>query len=272
MTDLQPRLPPELERAIFAMAAALHPSMTVPLLLVARRVLIWIEPMLYSSTILEEESHLDAFLRMVARDPEMARGAVRHVVVPFTRGTTAAQDTIRTALSACTRLDRLAVGSCTWSAALLADLSAAGVRLTRFAGHVTTGGPTGFSTLQLLFGALTHLEVFDELHDATPLLTALPCLTHVAISMPTMNDGERAVNDLMRSLPRLKVFCIVWSINRHTSTSHFVFTDARIVMCVYEEWFDAIVDGPSYWELAEVHIAKKARREIPDNECWASVE
>ncbi|KAF7297541.1 hypothetical protein MIND_00988300 [Mycena indigotica] len=282
MTDLQPRLPPELERQIFAMAAALYPSITVPLLLVARRVLIWIEPTLYASPILEEKSHLDAFLRIVARNPEMARGTVRQVILPCTPGTTAAQDALRTALSACKRLDRLAVGSCIWSAALLADLSAAGIRLTRFAGHVTghvtghgTAGAAPFSSLRLLFGAVTHLEVFDELRDATPLLTALPCLTHIAISMPSI-DGQRAVNDIMRSLPHLQVFCIVWSINRWStrrkSTSQFVFTDARVVMCLYEEWFDAIVDGPSYWELAEGHVAKKVRREIPDDESWASVE
>ncbi|KAJ7879703.1 hypothetical protein B0H13DRAFT_1571256, partial [Mycena leptocephala] len=47
-----PLLPPELERIIFELAAFVNPASMPSLLLVAPRVKIWIEPLLYETLII----------------------------------------------------------------------------------------------------------------------------------------------------------------------------------------------------------------------------
>ncbi|KAJ7058943.1 hypothetical protein C8F01DRAFT_1371089 [Mycena amicta] len=78
MTELDgPTLPPELERVIFELSAWNDRTTTLSLLLVARRVHIWIEPLLYRVLLI---SDLYVFPELVTLQPEHTR-FIRHLAL-----------------------------------------------------------------------------------------------------------------------------------------------------------------------------------------------
>ncbi|KAJ7048236.1 hypothetical protein C8F01DRAFT_1193550 [Mycena amicta] len=74
-SDDEPRLPPELEREIFQTTALLHSA--PPLLRVARRVLIWVEPLLYRVLIIGGSIGIAQLNAASSKPPAFLARAVR---------------------------------------------------------------------------------------------------------------------------------------------------------------------------------------------------
>ncbi|KAF7289750.1 p-loop containing nucleoside triphosphate hydrolase protein [Mycena indigotica] len=70
-TTMEPLLPPELEHAIFTLAALLNWQTALPLMLVAQRVRAWVEPFLFRVVRLKESTHALAFLAKIRVNPDV---------------------------------------------------------------------------------------------------------------------------------------------------------------------------------------------------------
>ncbi|KAF8648898.1 hypothetical protein AX16_006152 [Volvariella volvacea WC 439] len=82
--QLVPRLPLELEREIFELTARAHRETAVRLTLVAHRVQIWVERVIYHVVSLSDRRKCSAFLRTLdARPPDFFQSHVRAICLPY---------------------------------------------------------------------------------------------------------------------------------------------------------------------------------------------
>ncbi|KAJ7052085.1 hypothetical protein C8F01DRAFT_1376427 [Mycena amicta] len=196
-SDDDPRLPRELEREILYTTALLHPSTIPTLLRVARRVQIWVEPLLYRTLrIGKRPSYVSQLNAASIKSPEFLARAVRCLVLYAPHEYNAA----RGILSLCTGVTGLAVnrGPLTVNRGpfvhnLLPVLSA--LPIQRFAGFLSdimdasvTEEPSSEEiAAHPLLRCLTHIDLFDSLDPLDGLsiigiLPSLPSLTHLAIA------------------------------------------------------------------------------------------
>ncbi|KAJ7618285.1 hypothetical protein DFH06DRAFT_1012088 [Mycena polygramma] len=83
----RPVFPLDLKREIFETMALLHPSQIPTLLRVARRVLCWIEPLLYRTLRITESNPgmARAHLKAMKSKPPVFFRAVRHIILDSSR-------------------------------------------------------------------------------------------------------------------------------------------------------------------------------------------
>ncbi|KAJ7065778.1 hypothetical protein C8F01DRAFT_752234 [Mycena amicta] len=234
-------LPLELERATFEMAAALNPTCMPSLILVAHRVKIWIEPILYHALIVESESttHLS---RVVTEIPKLSSfTALSHARKDFLQQHVRSlcfiepgnPQTIPELLHLCSNITTLFIRSFSphairalFIAPSLADRPAApGLqRLTIDVSAIFIDGQIDFSPSY--FATITHLDLHDisnagmvswamELdsdwdtssNNTIPSLAALPNLTHLAF-----HDGKIPLHscfDILKRCTRLVVLVLL---------------------------------------------------------------
>ncbi|KAJ7052053.1 hypothetical protein C8F01DRAFT_998886 [Mycena amicta] len=273
----EPRLPLELEREIFETTALIDPSTIPPLLRVARRVLIWVEPLLYRTLNVGEDSpRVQQFHAASSKPPAFLAQAVRCVVLH----TGYDDDTVSRTLSLCTGCTRLAVDGNRSARELLPILST--LPIQRLAGFLC-------STLDLmnvpediaahpLLRCLTHLDLFDSIrsHEVLPIVDALPSLpflTHLAISQSGPLDPVRELlGQILKDCRQLRILVIpnYDRLNEEDFDAHKAMMgevpeslrDPRLVLCSYELWFEGVLNGPNFWKAAEDLIARKRRREV----------
>ncbi|KAJ7052060.1 hypothetical protein C8F01DRAFT_1166830 [Mycena amicta] len=282
----EPRLPPELEREIFETTALMYPSTIPPLLRVARRVLIWIEPLLYRTLNVGEDSpHFQQFHAASSKPPAFLAQAVRCVVLH----TGYDYDTVSGTLSLCTGCTRLAVDGGESARELLPILSTWPIQ--RLAGFLCStldlmNVPEDISAYPLL-RCLTHLDLFDSIrsHEVLPIVDALPSLpflTHLAISHSGPLDTVRELLErILKDCRHLHILAVPNYDMAHGAKEDFdahktkmgdvpeSLRDPRLVLCSYELWFEGVSDGPNFWKAAEDLVARKRRREVDANVFWA---
>ncbi|KAJ7061748.1 hypothetical protein C8F01DRAFT_1369218 [Mycena amicta] len=260
MSAEEPRLPPELEHEIFAIAAFLDRSSIPDLLLVARRVHIWIEPFLYRSLTLSVPGQLRALLHISsAKPPSFLASAVRHVVFDIVEDSNSQPEAYTSALRLCTGVTHIAVSASRDN--LLSDVLAimSLMHIERFAGKIENlfNRPQHLEPRHPAFRFLTHLEVFDNLNsdEIEAFIVSLPSLTHLATE--SVLPSERA-RRLLEGCPNLRV--IVSLLGRGAPPVD----DPRIVLCDYTEWAEAAAPAPqrTYWDVAEEFLEKKRRGEV----------
>ncbi|KAJ7626116.1 hypothetical protein FB45DRAFT_75441 [Roridomyces roridus] len=188
-----PLLPPELERYVFEIAVLHHPQCMRRLLPVARRVRIWIEPILYRSlTIYGIRTELDlqdppfrylmrsAERLLTSKPASFFQATVRQICFPeFTH-----VDRIIDILSVCSGTTSLSLApqASRGGTALLDALSALPLqRLSAFFSVLFRSSRTPFT--HALFAHITHIEFHDWRYDGWDAWTGLvqvPHLTHLA--------------------------------------------------------------------------------------------
>ncbi|KAJ7055440.1 hypothetical protein C8F01DRAFT_1159158 [Mycena amicta] len=213
-----PRLPRELERAIFELAAETHPSTVVVLLRVAHRVQEWTEPFLYRIVRVKNSKHFEAFLRALRTKPaSFLAASVRHVlfeavfactveicveIISKCRGIT----TIGTTNSF-TGLDALAALN------TLPNLRHLTVSLRELFAEEDSEDwdKVRINPSEPAFAHITHLVLHDSMDVDSlvviPALPALPRLTHLRL---TLWDGltHDNVRYILSSCPHLKVLLL----------------------------------------------------------------
>ncbi|KAJ6452076.1 hypothetical protein C8R45DRAFT_1124104 [Mycena sanguinolenta] len=205
-----PAFPPELERAIFEMAAFLWPRLILKFML---------EPLLYRTIIVNRSIfvqsdrddrlstiHFNALVLLVQSKPAaFFRNSTRHLCVACDLA-----DKGHLILSACSDIEGLWMMAQTHGNYILK----LNQRLKRL--HCSLRSIFGSSTVDLthqIFSTLTHLEILDEWTDIHPeawsALTNLPNLTHLAFNDRGYLPTCLTLLQTSKSLQVLVLLCVL---------------------------------------------------------------
>ncbi|KAJ7446009.1 hypothetical protein B0H11DRAFT_2249187 [Mycena galericulata] len=262
-----PFLPPELEREIFELSAHLHPGSAPKLLLVARRVLTWIEPLIYRVISIDGTTTSAPILHTLRSKPaQFFDDNVQHLLV---EGVT--DDEVEEILSACTRIRSLVligVRPSDLSSVLRLRPKKLAIQLDALFGRTDL---VDFS--RPLFTTITHLDLFAGFIRPWPDLALLPALTHLALLEHTPLDVQIQV---LRNCPHVEVFISMYSQVRTASVEESPFIeDVRFVSMVLSDsdyrtdWRSGANGGIDFWARADKFVAMKRRGEIkPNSRHW----
>jgi len=271
---LSPALPPELERAIFETAAHIRPLSIPRFMLVAWRVKIWLEPLLYQTVVLSQradyphnlQGHIPCFQSHIllsliqSKSVRFPGGSVRNLFFPAGIST---EDT-SAILSACRSVENL------WMTpnidgelfSLIEDLQLSQLYCNL---KCIFGSRRHIDFTHRLFAKITHLEIFGHNFDPTERemyteLALLPHLTHLCF-----ND-ERFTDICLTLLKTCKSLRVLVILERTLNTPLEVAKDPRFVVmyCNWEakDWRMGAHSGIDYWSRAEEFIAKRRSGEI----------
>ncbi|KAJ7059483.1 hypothetical protein C8F01DRAFT_1370409, partial [Mycena amicta] len=294
-----PHFPRELEREILEIAAETRSQEVPNLLLVARRVHVWLEPFLYRSIYLgfwenpvRETPAQEAFLSMASsKPPSFLACAVRQVIIDFGDGGITPEILLQftEALRHCTGITGFAMNAADKGCPL--EVPAAREifrvldlvhlhRLGAFLSEIMLN-PSPMDALQPTFRSLTHLSVFDwNLETVTgllPFLMALPALTHLALRK---NIGPGIWNTLLRHDGCIHLQILVFLIRMAShpplqidedwaNDAGHSCRDPRVVVTVYDVWTECIfMQGHTYWHEAEMFVQKRRLGLIPHDHYW----
>ncbi|KAJ7053574.1 hypothetical protein C8F01DRAFT_1260554 [Mycena amicta] len=280
MSSDDDRLPRELERVIFRATALLYPSTIPTLLRVARRVLVWVEPLLYRTLNIGaiSNSQLNA---ASAKPPTFLARAVRSVVLhadPTYNG-------VIETLCLCTGVTGLAIIGGTYAEKLLPVLSAMPIRriagsLFEILGLTADSQPKEIAAHPLL-RCLTHIDLFEQLHDPQVrsligAISFLPFLTHLGINHCSgiLNTVCEWIERILKTCQSLRIVAILdydppGGLSAHQAEIPKSLRDPRLVLCSTRSWFEGVLDGPNFWTVAEDFVARKRRGEVDANIFWA---
>ncbi|KAJ7257029.1 hypothetical protein C8J57DRAFT_1649182 [Mycena rebaudengoi] len=266
-TSITPAFPADLERKIFELAANRHPETMPSLMLVAHRVLQWIEPLLYRILIFDL-----TFRPTIATSPVRLLKPTRwakHVQVVLVLFPV---DTLQSILPLCTGICKLALYYVhppmlpVVEMLLLRELP---VDFEDLFGTPTL--PTIDPTLPM-FRELTHLRVQNVSEECS--FTEFPALTHLCFNAQV--GGGALVASTLEHCSKLRILVGVFWGQRSIELWDQSTEDLRLVlMCTArkEEIIadrQAAVQGESgMWARAERYITKRRRGEIqPPSRCW----
>ncbi|KAJ7487138.1 hypothetical protein FB451DRAFT_776697 [Mycena latifolia] len=272
--DIFPLLPLELEREIFEFTALSHPRTMMTLLLVASRVKLWIEPLLYRVLIvgvqpqsLRRRLTCPAFLDVLRSKPaSFVHDNVRNIL--FRRREISLNEAAQ-ALSKCTGTTNLMLYSHEPSPSFLRPFSMMPLlRLSADLGRLFgEANPVDFQ--HAIFGRLTHLTIFDSEPEMVPSsgLARIPCLTHLSFKL--IIDRE-FLSSILMQCPQLQVLADVIVGDHEISKqdlSHMHFSDDVRAVVIYcpdflHDWEFGTANGADHWGRAERYIAR--RRTAPE--------
>ncbi|KAF8208936.1 hypothetical protein K438DRAFT_1813164 [Mycena galopus ATCC 62051] len=215
----QPLFPPELERKIFELAVQSSTKLIPKLLLVARRVKIWVEPMLYPVVVFRDPLPGHISFNWVDRLPPTHIPQIRHLFVPlviFERQTSL----LLPVLAKCSSLHDLVIMNTPMireSSPLLPTLLAE-IPLTRLClSAENLFAPRRADFTHALFAQITHLDLLDEVcgpwDPRWTSLARMQRLTHLAfdLSMSKQRDWESVLHGALAHCPALQVLALMWS-------------------------------------------------------------
>ncbi|KAF8175618.1 hypothetical protein K438DRAFT_2022796 [Mycena galopus ATCC 62051] len=259
--------PPELEREIFETTAMRYPHFIPILLLVCRRVHMWIEPLLYRVILISSwPQDYSRFLSAIeAKSMDFLTRSVRHVAIYDTSGP---YDNL---LAKCAGTINLVLDDDLDLTLLPSAVNMCLQRLSLSVGSV-------FSNSDLpLFASVTHLDFFHGVRSG-PLhwedwsgLASLPALTHLALS-PTIATDILA--QVLEGCPRLVmtvVLAYAWGRGPATCFARdLTLTDLRVVVMVVgldpeADWKLGAWDGDDFWVRAAAFLAQKRSGRIEKN-------
>ncbi|KAF7368006.1 hypothetical protein MSAN_00866400 [Mycena sanguinolenta] len=263
----EPRLPPELEHRIFKIAALARPIGVPTLMLVARRIKIWVEPILYRVVFLKDSAAdytdvlhyrgLPTFTPdALKKRSQQSFGHVRHLFI-----------------------DDDLVGETALTSWLLACTGATNL----YAWLICTPGIldsiSGFMNIQYLtidvralcdttvplplFLTVTHLELLDFTNESDNVdcvcrnLSLIPRLTHVALNWRLDSALSHAT---LCANPQLQ--CIVFLSPMAPLDGSPLLDDDRFA-CInprvhfYPDWLNGAVFGQDFWYFADAFLAAR---------------
>ncbi|KAJ6587440.1 hypothetical protein DFH09DRAFT_1027454 [Mycena vulgaris] len=258
-TDLT-QLPIELERVIFELAAWRYPE-TIPILIVvARRVCVWIEPLLYQ-VVLSSGGDERLLHMMQSKPPEFLRQHVHHLAL----SSVIERSAVTNILSTCTNISDLALWTGDTYPELLADL-----RYLTHLRHLSInifelfGGRATPDLEQLPFFHLTHLDVFSAIPESVwPVFGALPSLTHLSFSDYYLPE---LIGKVFDTCTGLQILVVVWTQDAEPVEETSEITDPRFctISCpdFEADWELGAWGGLDFWRRAEESVARKRWGEI----------
>ncbi|KAJ6480025.1 hypothetical protein C8R47DRAFT_604720 [Mycena vitilis] len=271
-TSVCPRLPPELERAIFEVAALAEPAMIQTFLRLARRVRIWIEPLLYRVIWVDSHPHADrtyaAFDSLDSKPAGFLKNAVRHMYMDETSHFSRAE--ARTLLRLCENLTDLTVLGRFAEPGLLPILAT--IQLQRLTVDLTDlfGGRDAIDFDHPLFTSITHLHIWDQCaaHEAEiySQVVVLPALTHLCVNE---NKSPALFRAILNKPQPLKVVVDLWPSYREREatvmTKVISLTDPRFVVASvaftgHRAYWAAGAEGGrdlDIWTEAENRVAQR---------------
>ncbi|KAJ7677801.1 hypothetical protein DFH06DRAFT_1316600 [Mycena polygramma] len=261
-----PKLPPELEREIFTIAAIFYgetiPRLMPRLLRVAHRVRAWIEPLLYGTLVFRktrDTSFMRRFSALVralhARPLTFVESQVRSIMWWHYYG----EEKMEALLSLCSGLRNLALINLTPSMIPTLSTLPELQRLTLPASSgVLLNPPIPYS-----FATLTHLHIHGVGDLDLPWIIALPALTHFCIESLASTMLE-ALEELLLDCPKLQV-CVYAVGFRLSTLSAPLMEDQRVVVLQLDldndnyvrDWKTGATGGRDFWVRAEEFLAKK---------------
>ncbi|KAJ7107322.1 hypothetical protein C8R44DRAFT_804497 [Mycena epipterygia] len=288
-------LPPELEREIFETTALLYPKTIPKLLRVARRVLLWIEPLLYNAIVISVFESIggtgaEMLPRISTKGADFFTNAARHMVIMSfewaimgSRSQTVwSNKDLETIFRICTRVEHLLLLSDLKRPPLLQMLVTTDICPTRLYLMIDLIHPQ-LDFAQPFFKNVSHLalaemfrpELGDPMHDDWrhwPTIFGLPALTHLAL-------GHSAPPSLIQTIftgaPHLEVLLISCT-DAHTAalfSAELVLHDVRLVLggLGHIEALKLQTGTHSLdeiWTRTNRFIAQKRRGEIPASEYY----
>ncbi|KAJ7230842.1 hypothetical protein B0H12DRAFT_1263872 [Mycena haematopus] len=261
------RLPPELERHIFELAANSHSKSIPTLLLVAHRVKIWLEPILYSVVVfvnpLPEHICFDsAHFSSAVQSPAISQHVTNLLLsrdVPFVH--------LAPILSRCSAVQNLALYG--GDLRVLPFLSAMPLRRLSTALEDFLFPWVAIDFTDPPFSSLTHLQLRDDLDEAQweewRGLAMIPKLTHLAFAL---EKSLSIFQNTLTACPRLQVLIYLYSPGQAKpgigleSLAH----DTRFVClpapAYLADWQTGARGGDDFWVRAEKFIAQRNCGEI----------
>ncbi|KAJ7112712.1 hypothetical protein C8R44DRAFT_249952 [Mycena epipterygia] len=264
-----PAFPPELEREIFETTAFLYPGTIPTLLRVARRVLVWLESLIYRVVRVNTSSDMARALlsATTTKTPSFLHDAVRHVSLEST--TLWLPEEIIAVLKLCTGIVNLSISVDYMNASdILAQL--AQMQLQRLACSLPSlFAENAIDMRHPVFSSITHLDIFgeiDELTDICPQIPAIPTLTHLCVhnlvAWPT-------IAMFLAEGPRLELLVNRWwsPENAHEQAQNVPFHDMRFVIQLFKDYWseweaEARGPRPNFWSLADDFVARKRSGDI----------
>ncbi|KAJ6550155.1 hypothetical protein B0H19DRAFT_1265015 [Mycena capillaripes] len=279
-----PRLPPELERLIFELAAISRPTSIPKLMLISWRVKEWVEPLLYRVVLLAKKGTrmrgfpiftVDRFLQAIAaKPPGFFNNAVKHLFLEV--GKISEAETI---LSACNHVTNLfasrVLGLDTPALWALRDLRRLTVDLGMFLERYT------LECVSATFRNITHLELLNfwdddwRVEDLWARLALIPHLTHISFNCAPDLAGFYSALHTDKRLHYIVFLSLVPETHQLGSDDRFVFVSQETLY--WQDWLLGAHRGKDYWTVAESFIA--ARRagkvepsvyRISDKDNWRS--
>ncbi|KAJ7153895.1 hypothetical protein C8R43DRAFT_1235300 [Mycena crocata] len=270
----RPRLPVELEREIFELSAHTHPVGVPTLLLVARRVKIWLEPILYRTLIVCErrgfylESPPMITLRKLVELVDSRPATFFHEHVRNLYCDTMPGYSTTVILRKCSGTQNLYLSTAS-VAEYLSEL--AEMPLRRLAIWLREDlFESSYSTRAL--SSITHLHLHDNWmyftaddHKQFAGLATIPCITHLSFSELGCQYPALFAYAL-EHCPHLKVLVLVCSEledldgELDTTFAH----DSRFVQLLVDDyrgdWEKGALGGEDYWSRADVIVRERQLR------------
>ncbi|KAJ7662751.1 hypothetical protein DFH06DRAFT_1471509 [Mycena polygramma] len=271
MAHLEPVFPVELEREIFETTALMYPKEIPSLLRVARRVLVWVEPLLYRIIhIAGNPGMASALLSAMSTKPPQFFRAVRHL--DLDSGDLGPGASLRL-FWLCNKIVDLIIRPNSTNPILLPILAQMRVqRLSMYLGLMFRGS---INLQHKLFHSGTHLDIFDRqgVLEALSDVPKLPALTHLCLHSSIPRDD---ILKVLSECPRLSILLVQYSIMRedeYYGEAQFPHVyDARFVISLddkyWEDWVAGAKGFPGVWSAAEAFVARKRKGEIEATRYW----
>ncbi|KAJ7900779.1 hypothetical protein B0H13DRAFT_1883404 [Mycena leptocephala] len=285
------RLPPELERKIFEIAALCRPTNIPRLMLVAWRIKEWLHPLSYRVLLFCLSPPIHGFpvlppgriLRDIVQKPSgFLTHAVRHLFLEYI-----SPSHIEPVLCACARATTVFTRTCLRPRHLRA--LAAMDCLRRLTMPLETllpqGGPAEKKNdvvdTAYVFRNLTHLELLDDRRRPVPEAPALaialyarlgrmPRLTHIAFH-PGPNNVNPALDAALSADARLQCIVFLTTTPVTMGVESPLLADGRFVAVERRgdyrvDWVRGVHTGDDYWAVADAVVA--ARRAGKVDRTW----
>ncbi|KAJ7813866.1 hypothetical protein B0H14DRAFT_2851827 [Mycena olivaceomarginata] len=263
MDNAHPSVPLELERIVFELAAELYPETIPSLLLVAARVLQWIEPLRYRTFTLTG-THQSA-LSYVFSSRQSSQNLPSSSTTKFG---TCAQPRVFTKIHW-----PISFPSAPDYDRYLRPRGHGGF-LPRFDTFSMPGAWRPSIYTAYVLSSLTHLDVFDivdaDIWSEWSGLAPLPLLTHLAF----IDLDDTVVANILATCPKLLVLVSMHG-DGLALRSAIADRDPRFVSMVLStqdyvlDWQTGIRGGMDFWARADAFVAKKRRGEIePKSRHW----
>ncbi|KAJ7633874.1 hypothetical protein DFH06DRAFT_1479455 [Mycena polygramma] len=267
--DEGPVFPPELECAIFETMALMYPGKITTLLQVARRVLVWIEPLLYRVIRISDEipSIPRALLNVMASKPPVFFHSVRHIILEWESETFSQKDAQRL-LKLCTGVTTFACNYAWTNSSILPILGEMRVQRLSIALQELFGAAVP-DLGHALFHSVTHLDLIgtEGIADLIGDLPKLPLLTHLCLDSDLR---EELLLSVLADCPRLKLLLV----QSYYPPGPFTYQihDMRFVLgkCddYWAEWEASAKGLADFWSEAEDFVIRRRNGEIEATRYW----
>ncbi|KAF8171066.1 hypothetical protein K438DRAFT_2024161 [Mycena galopus ATCC 62051] len=266
MSESVPALPPELERQIFELCALDLPVCIPKLMLVAKHVHEWVEPLLYRTIIMVEYSmgveglpfFTDDILSSVFRrkPADFFHNTVHHLKLVNS-------SEAKRILPLCTGVENLSLYQSADRWIPLIER----FRLRRLYTDFKCLPPATHP----MFSRLTHFHLCgdpEDMESACYIISALPKLTHLSLDGDDLVFKSPRILESSRSLRVLVFFeyyATEWTIAEVTELTRderFVVMQSASIYDYDEDWYAGVQHGTDYWRLAEAFVTKRRAGEI----------